>query len=229
MTFAIITDIEGTTSSISFVKEVLFPYARERISSFIRQHATDPLVLEALRDIERISQKSLTLDECNRILLDWIDEDIKATPLKTLQGLIWEEGYTQGHFQGHLYPDAAACLNQWHTQGFCLYVFSSGSIKAQKLLFGHTHEGDLTPLFKDFFDTTTGPKLESSSYQSLSQRIEHRPEKILFLSDIEGELDAALKAGLKTVQLIRDPSLTPSDRHPKARNFHEIHPERLFS
>ena len=219
---AIVTDIEGTTSSISFVKDVLFPYARERIAGFVRQHQHAPEVQKALSDIDALTGNAQNLDDCIQLLCQWIDEDRKATPLKAIQGLIWESGYAMGDFHGHLYPDAHEGLNHWRNLGIPLYVFSSGSIKAQKLLFSHTEFGDLTPWFKGYFDTTTGPKQEASAYAAIAQKIGVSPERILFLSDIEGELDAAATAGLRTCQLIRDPSMPTSDRHPKATGFGEI-------
>ena len=219
---AIVTDIEGTTSSISFVKDVLFPYARERIAGFVRQHQHAPEVQKALSEMEALTGNAQNLDACIQLLCQWIDEDRKATPLKAIQGLIWESGYAKGDFHGHLYQDAYEGLNRWRNLGIPLYVFSSGSIKAQKLLFSHTEFGDLTPWFKGYFDTTTGPKQEASAYVAIAQNIGVSPERILFLSDIEGELDAAASAGFRTCQLIRDRSLSASERHPLATDFSGI-------
>jgi enolase-phosphatase E1 len=219
---AIVTDIEGTTSSISFVKDVLFPYARERMGEFVRSHAHEPQIQSQLEAVNHLAGRTMDLEESIQQLCDWIDEDRKATPLKSLQGLIWEEGYRLGHFHGHMYPDAAAGLQQWHLAGIPLYVFSSGSIKAQKLLFSHTDNGDITPLFSGYFDTTTGPKLESDSYRAIANQIGVPPEGILFLSDIEGELDAAAAAGFMTYQLIRESAMRTSDRHRLAKSFDEI-------
>ena len=229
MNFSILTDIEGTTSSLRFVKEVLFPYAREKLRPFLRDHARHPVVIEAIRDIENQMGGPLSILECSNILESWIDQDVKATSLKAIQGLIWEEGYTLGNFEGHIYPDAAISLRRWHQDGIPLYVFSSGSVQAQKLLFGHTSEGDLTSLFSAFFDTTTGPKLQATSYLEIARKIDRPPVEILFLSDIEGELDAALEAGLKTIQLVRDSASPASLRHPVASSFSEIDPATLFS
>ena len=219
---AIVTDIEGTTSSISFVKDVLFPYARERMGEFVRSHAHEPQIQSQLEAVNHLAGRAMDLEESIQQLCDWIDEDRKATPLKCLQGLIWEEGYRLGHFHGHMYPDATAGLQQWHLAGIPLYVFSSGSIKAQKLLFSHTDDGDITSLFSGYFDTTTGPKLESESYRAIANQIGVPPEGILFLSDIEGELDAAAAAGFMTYQLIRDTTMRTSDRHRLAKSFDEI-------
>lgn len=219
---AIVTDIEGTTSSISFVKDVLFPYARERMGEFVRRHAHEPQIQSQLEAVNHLAGRAMDLEESIQQLCDWIDEDRKATPLKSLQGLIWEEGYRLAHFHGHMYPDATAGLQQWHLAGIPLYVFSSGSIKAQKLLFSHTDNGDITSLFSGYFDTTTGPKLESESYRAIANQIGVPPEGILFLSDIEGELDAAAAAGFMTYQLIRDTTMRTSDRHRLAKSFDEI-------
>lgn len=219
---AVLTDIEGTTSSISFVKDVLFPYARERVAAFVSQNEHVPEVQQALSDVKALTQDAPTLEACIRHLCQWIDEDRKVTPLKAIQGLIWEAGYQHGDFHGHLYPDAHEGLQHWRGLGIPLYVFSSGSVKAQKLLFGHTPYGDLTPWFKGYFDTTTGPKQEASAYSAIAQNIGRSPDRILFLSDIEGELDAAYSAGFKTCQLVRDPTTPASTRHAWVRTFDEI-------
>jgi enolase-phosphatase E1 len=171
---AVVTDIEGTTTSLSFVKDELFPYARARMAAFVRARADDPGVKEALEqaralmaEARGVSPDEMSLEEIIRQLERWIDEDRKITPLKQLQGLIWEQGYRDGELFGHLYPDAVSVLRSWHEQGIALYVYSSGSIHAQKLLFGHTTFGDLTPLFSGYFDTTTGPKQEAESYRRI--------------------------------------------------------------
>lgn len=216
---AILTDIEGTTSSLSFVKDVLFPYARERMADFVRQHAHEPAVqaqLQALRE-----QAGADMDENQVIaqLLRWIDEDQKITPLKALQGMIWETGYRQGHFTGHVYADAARRLKQWHAQGIPLYVYSSGSVPAQQLLFAHTDFGDLTPLFSGYFDTTVGGKREPASYQAIADAIAIEAGCILFLSDIEAELDAARAAGMQTCWLVRDAQPDPQAVHRQVHDF----------
>lgn len=156
---AILTDIEGTTSSLSFVKDVLFPYSRERMADFVRRHGQEPAVRLLLDEVARLAGVNHTDD--NRIteqLVRWIDEDQKITPLKALQGMIWEEGYRRGDFKGHVYEDAVRNLRRWQERGIRLYVYSSGSVQAQKLLFGHTGYGDLTPLFSGYFDTAVGGK-----------------------------------------------------------------------
>lgn len=200
---AIITDIEGTTSSLSFVKDVLFPYAREHMTNFVRTHAHDHDVRRLLDEVATITHVS-TDNEVIEQLLRWMNEDKKITPLKILQGLIWEQGYKRGDFTGHVYADAVRNLKTWHAQGKRLYVFSSGSVHAQKLLFAHTEYGDLTPLFSGYFDTTVGSKKEAISYQKIAQIIELPPQRILFLSDIKEELDAAQLSGMQTVWLLRD-------------------------
>jgi enolase-phosphatase E1 len=219
---AILTDIEGTTSSLSFVKDVLFPYARERMGEFIRQHAKDPAVQRELDEVRRISGKKLTDAEVIDQLTRWIDEDRKITPLKNLQGMIWEDGYRQGDFKGHVYHDAVRQLRNWRRQGISIYVFSSGSVQAQKLLFTHTEYGDLTPLFSGYFDTTIGNKREAGSYRKIAEAIGTKPDEILFLSDIIEELDAARAAGMQVIGLVREgvPDLRSAYR--QVRNFDEI-------
>lgn len=218
---AVLTDIEGTTSSLSFVKDVLFPYARAHLSDFVRAHARDPEVAKLLDDARRAAGEPLENEALVAHLIRWIDEDLKVTPLKALQGLIWEAGYQRGDFTGHIYLDAVQALRAWHARGLRLYVFSSGSVKAQKLLFAHTDHGDLTPLFTGYFDTVTGPKRESQAYQHIAQTIGLPPAEILFLSDIPEELDAARTVGMQTCLLARDGTPSTGD-HPVARNFDEI-------
>ena len=187
---AILTDIEGTTSSIAFVTETLFPYARARMANYVAGHP------ETVVDVPG--------DDPVATLLGWMDVDAKETPLKTLQGLIWAEGYADGTLQGHVYPDAVAGLRRWHAAGLALYVFSSGSIAAQKLIFGHSVAGDLTPLFSGYFDTTTGPKRAAASYAKIADAIGLSVGDILFLSDTPVEIAAARDAGMAALLIDRD-------------------------
>jgi enolase-phosphatase E1 len=210
---AILTDIEGTTTPISFVHRVLFPYARARLPQFCAQpHA----VLDAVAE-QNPGRPVL------ETLLAWMDADAKVTPLKTIQGLIWAEGYATGELIGDLYADVPPALRRWSKAGLRLYVYSSGSEASQKLIFGHTTEGDLTPLFQGFFDTRVGPKRESASYQAICRGANVAAAEFLFLSDIEAELDAAAAAGLRTCQLVRPQDATPaSARHPNAGDFDAV-------
>jgi enolase-phosphatase E1 len=186
---AILTDIEGTTSSIAFVADVLFPYARARLADYVAAHPAETAQILAEVAASEPGDPVATL-------LRWIDEDRKATPLKALQGMIWSDGYASGAFRGHIYPDAVAGLQRWHAAGIALYVFSSGSVPAQKLLFGHSEAGDLTPLFSGYFDTTTGPKREAASYAKIAEAIGIAPADVLFLSDTPEEVAAARGAGM---------------------------------
>lgn len=219
---AVVTDIEGTTSSLSFVKEVLFPYARQHLARYVATHAQDPEVRRLLDDVRR--EAGTGLDDAGVVaqLEHWIDADSKATPLKSLQGLIWEAGYRNGDFKGHIYADAAAQLRAWHARGLQLYVYSSGSVYAQKLLFGHSEAGDLTPLFSGYYDTHIGAKREAASYRAIVTDIGLPPAEILFLSDLVEELDAARAAGLRTLQLVRAGALDPNAPHRQVRDFDAI-------
>lgn len=178
---AILTDIEGTTSSLSFVHETLFPYARARLPAYVAEHGGD------------LAQ-----------LLAWMDADAKVTELKDIQGRIWAEGYGTGELTGHLYPDSAEALRRWHDDGLKLAVFSSGSVAAQKLIFGHSDQGDLSPLFSGWFDTTTGPKREALSYLLIADALGVSPADMLFLSDIAAETDAAKAAGMRAMLIDRE-------------------------
>lgn len=219
---AIVTDIEGTTSSLSFVKDVLFPYARARTAEFVRAHVTDPTVRKELDAVRGLAGKDLGTEEIVAQLIRWIDEDKKVTPLKALQGMIWEDGYKKGAFKGHLYEDAVRNLRRWLAQGIRLYVFSSGSVQAQKLLFGYSDFGDLAPLFSGYFDTTIGNKREADAYRKIAAAISLPPEEILFLSDIREELDAARAAGMQTLWLVRDGTPDPAAAHRQIRDFDAI-------
>lgn len=221
---AILTDIEGTTSSISFVKDVLFPYAREHLRAYVENHANDPEVGHWLSEAAREAE----LDEADTesiitTLIHWIDIDRKATPLKALQGMIWKDGYTSGAYRAHMYPEVADCLRAWHQQGIRLYVYSSGSVPAQKLLFGYSEAGDLSDLFSGWFDTRVGHKRETASYRAIAETIGLPANDILFLSDIIEELDAAAEAGMRTTQLCRPPTACRAGgRHPCVADFEAI-------
>ncbi len=220
---AVLTDIEGTTSSLSFVKDVLFPYARAHLAAFVRDHAQDHDVVAQLDAACReAGDPALSQEAVIDRLIAWIDQDRKITPLKALQGMIWENGYRNGDFQGHIYADAEQVLRDWHSRGLVLYVYSSGSVQAQKLLFAHTAFGDLTPLFDGYFDTTVGGKLDAGSYRAIAAAIGVAPVEILFLSDVKAELDAAAAAGCRTVWLVRDDSPDPQAAYRQARDFREI-------
>jgi len=220
---AIVTDIEGTTSSLSFVKEVLFPYAREHLGSYIREHSDEQAVIEQLQAAALAAgTRDTGLEAIIAILCRWIDEDQKLTPLKALQGMVWEQGYRNGDFHGHVYADVEPVLRRWHEQGLVLAVYSSGSVQAQKRLFGHTEAGNLTPLFSAYFDTRVGPKGEAGSYQRITESLAINAHEILFLSDIDTELEAAQSAGLQTWQLVRDGDINADVPYRQARNFEEI-------
>jgi len=207
---AILTDIEGTTSSISFVKDVLFPYARQRLPAFVATHTDKPEVQHWLHETAKeAGLVSASQHELVALLQHWIDEDRKATPLKALQGLVWEDGYRSGEFQAHVYADVAPKLRAWKQKGLDLYVYSSGSVTAQKLFFGFSEAGDLTSLFSGFFDTETGPKRDANSYRSIAIAIGQPADAVLFLSDVVEELDAAQNAGMKTTLLARAPATCP--------------------
>jgi len=220
---AIVTDIEGTTSSLSFVKDVLFPYARAKIPAYLQQHAGEPEVRQILTEVDDLAGGGLSLSQQTQQFIAWIDQDQKITPLKSLQGMVWRDGYRQGAFKGHIYPDAAKYLQSWKQAGLALYVYSSGSVEAQQLLFGYSEFGDLTPLFSGYFDTRIGGKREAASYQAIAERIGLPAERILFLSDIEAELDAARAAHLRTYWLVREQSVDAAAAHPQAADFAGIH------
>ena len=219
---AIVTDIEGTTSSIDFVHQELFPYARKHMRSFLQTHGRLPEVAAQLHEVAQIEGRQLAVEDAADVLDRWIAEDRKVTPLKALQGMIWKVGYENGELKGHVYPDTPKYLRAWFEAGIKLYVYSSGSVEAQKLIFGHTAYGDLTPLFSGYFDTRIGGKREPASYQKILGETNTVADAVLFLSDVGEELDAARQAGLRTFQLLRDEKARPAPVHPQARSFADV-------
>jgi enolase-phosphatase E1 len=219
----ILTDIEGTTSAIAFVKETLFPFAEAELDAFLDARQDEPEVAAILAAVRAAAPG----EEPRTALRRWMAEDAKVTPLKTLQGLIWQTGFADGRLKGHLWPDVAPCLRAWAQAGLRLAVYSSGSVGAQRLLFGHSEAGDLTPLFAGFFDTKVGGKRDAASYAAIAAELVLPPGGILFLSDVAEELDAAAASGLQTCQLVRAADGTaPSGRHPEAPDFPTV--ARLF-
>ncbi len=225
---AILTDIEGTTSSISFVHTVLFPYAARELPAFVRAHGNEPEVRQWL-DNAALDIGGVVSDDCIvELLQGWIREDRKHPALKALQGMIWKDGYERGEYRAHVYPDAVEALRRWKSECIALYVYSSGSVPAQKLLFGHCDAGDLTPLFSGWFDTAVGGKREAASYRRIAEEIDIPPGEILFLSDVVAELDAAHDAGMFTTLLDRRDDY-PQPRtgeaahgHPRVESFAQI-------
>ena len=213
----ILTDIEGTTTSIAFVHDVLFPYARQRMREFLRSSATSPEIGEIVSGLQSKFELQ-TLDDVASLLDRWMTEDKKETELKLLQGMLWRHGYEVGDFTGHVYPDVAPALERWRAQGLKLAVYSSGSVAAQKLLFGCSDVGDLDIHFEANFDTGIGHKRESNSYRTIVEELESPPDQILFLSDIGAELQAAKEVGLSVLQLMRSGN-TRDTRFEAVENF----------
>ncbi len=199
----ILTDIEGTTSSISFVRDVLFPYARRALPGFVREHGNEPEVRRWLDQVAMENGGVCSDDMIVETLQGWIDEDRKHTALKALQGMVWDAGYRNADFTAPLYPDVAPALRAWHDAGHPLAVYSSGSVPAQKLLFAHTDAGDLAGMFTAWFDTAVGHKRDADSYRRIAADYGGNAGDIVFLSDIVEELDAARDAGMRTVLLDR--------------------------
>ncbi len=198
---------------------MLFPYARDRMAELLAAHGAEPAVAAELAEVRRLVPGQPELDT----LLHWIDTDAKITPLKSLQGMIWNQGYADGSLRGDVYPDVAPCLRLWSSIGVRLAVFSSGSVPAQKLIFGHSVAGDLTGLFGGFFDTRVGGKRDPDSYGRLSIALGLPAAEVLFLSDVEAELDAAAAAGMRTCQLVRaEDGTVATDRHAVAEDFRAV-------
>ena len=225
---AIVTDIEGTTSSIRFVKDILFVYAEQFLADFVRKHKEERDVARQLRAISENTGIALKdTDAMIAQLHEWMREDAKVTELKALQGMVWEMGYQRGEYQAHIYPDVPDKLREWRDADINLYVYSSGSEKAQRLFFRYSSFGDLRLLFAGYFDTTVGAKRDVESYRNLAAQVALDPKDMLFLSDIEEELDAAAEAGMRTTWVIRPQESTVDvskikSQHPIVTSFSEI-------
>lgn len=217
----IILDIEGTTTSISFVYDVLFPFAREHVASFLESHWSAPGVQADVGELKAqyVRDREAGLDPPEVVdaktaaanVLWQMDSDRKTTGLKSLQGKIWQSGYEDGRLKGHVYSDVPEALAKWTKRGCEVYIYSSGSIAAQKLIFGHSEAGDLCPMLSGYFDTTTGPKREHESYQKICAQI--GGEHVLFATDVLAEAQAASHAGLDVVVMVRpgNPDQGPHD------------------
>ncbi len=204
MVKVILVDIEGTISPISFVKEVMFPYSKEKLEKFLKENFNRPEIKSIISEIEKLEGKKLELDEVVNILKKWIDEDKKITPLKELQGYIWEEGFKSGELKAPIYEDAYKKLKEWKDKGYKVYIYSSGSVKAQKLFFSHSKYGNVLNLFDGHFDTKIGNKKDKNSYIKIAKEIGVKPEEILFLSDSLEEVTAGKEAGLNVIKVSRE-------------------------
>lgn len=202
---AVVLDIEGTTSSTGFVHETLYPYSAERFGPWIAAHASEPEVAQQIDAVRRLSgEPNATPDRVVWWLHHWLAGDEKVTPLKAFQGWIWAEGFAAGALVSHFFDDAIPAMRRWHDAGLTLYIFSSGSVSAQRAWFGNTPDGDLLPLLSGHFDTeNSGPKREPSSYEAITAAIGFAPRETVFLSDLVAELDAARAAGWHTVGVRR--------------------------
>lgn len=200
-------DIEGTTTDINFVHKVLFPYSEKCLEQFVLHHQTHPVVMAAIQKVRDTvweeEQKKLGLYEVIAKLQQWIKADRKHGALKDIQGLIWDVGYSRNDFKGHVYPDVLPFFKKILDKGMKVGIYSSGSVHAQKLIFGYSVEGDMTPLISYYFDTKVGGKREVSSYENIAREVNLKPEEIHFFSDIPEELRAADKAGMGVTHVLR--------------------------
>ena len=226
----ILLDVEGTTSSIAFVYDVLFTHARRHVAGFVESHRDEAAVREAVDLLARTAGTTVDLDtaegrsRATLAALDLMDRDVKDTGLKLLQGMIWRHGFEGGDLVAHVYDDVPPALAAWNDSGIDVRIYSSGSVEAQKLFFGHTAAGDLTPLLRGHYDTTTGPKREPASYSAIAADMGLAPREILFLSDVGAELDAARAAGMATGLAIRPGNRDPGGvfAHDPLHSFAEI-------
>jgi enolase-phosphatase E1 len=239
-TKCILLDIEGTTTPIDFVYRTLFPFARMHVKDYLARHWNSPDVQQDIADLRAEQAADIRLGHIPPIIhegddelqlksvaayVHWLmDRDRKSTPLKSLQGKIWEEGYRTGELLSQVFDDVPAALNRWQDEGKRICIYSSGSVLAQKLLLSHTAAGDLTPLISGYFDTTIGAKKETDSYRRIAAHLQFLPEEITFVSDVIAELDAARDAGLQGVLSVRPGNhpQPPSDAYKIIRTFAEL-------
>jgi enolase-phosphatase E1 len=230
---ALVLDVEGTTTPVAFVYQVLFPYAHARMGEYLARNYADAGVQDEVRGLGRDHAADLAAGrrppewkeapDAAAAYARWLmDQDRKATALKSLQGRIWEEGFRAGDLVGQVYDDVPRALARWSAAGRAIAIFSSGSVLAQKLLFGHTTAGDLTPYLLAYFDTTTGAKREAESYRRIAAALGVLPEGILFVSDVAEELDAARTAGFDTALSVREGPAPPAPAHRVLRSFDEL-------
>ena len=222
----VVLDIEGTTTPVSFVFDVLFPYARTHLRDFLETHGPSGLLAEVDRllreehaeDVRRgDSPPPLPADVSSGNAVDlepyvlWLmDRDRKSPGLKLLQGLIWQGGFADGSLRGEIFPDVAPALDRWRSREIDVAIYSSGSVLAQRLIFGHTASGDLTPRISQFFDATIGPKRSADSYRQIAAELNRAPNELLFLSDVHAELLAARAAGFKAMLCVRPGNPEPA-------------------
>lgn len=223
----VVVDIEGTTSASAFVFDVLFPYAAERFPAWLDEHAG-----EAARDriVAAVVSEAGLADPSDETVVatlrTWVAEDRKATPLKELQGLIWQQGFADGELVSDFFPDALAALSQWHDAGLPISVYSSGSVLAQRNWYAHSPQGDLTDWIAGYYDTANaGPKRESGSYRAIAEAIGVEPNRLLFCSDVVAELDAAREARWQVVRVRRpgEPHSVENSAYPEVAAMTDIH------
>ena len=219
---AVLLDIEGTTTAISFVTDVLFPYAAKAIPDFLAQRgedpavraATDAILADATADERALARHSAVIAVVRRQMAG----DVKATGLKALQGLVWQHGYEAGAIKGHVYADVPTCFAAWKKSGRPVAIYSSGSVLAQRLIFGYSEAGDLTPCIVGYYDTTSGPKREAASYATIAKAWGRAPASITFGTDQPAEADAARAAGMNAVVIMR-----PGNAPLPANLAHPVH------
>jgi enolase-phosphatase E1 len=223
---AILLDIEGTTTPIAFVHDVLFSYARDHVREFLAANpSAEDIALLRQEHANDVSDAPPLTDKIESIAayVEWlISIDRKSTALKSLQGKIWRQGYEDGSLKSQVYADVLPAFERWRERGLRINIFSSGSVLAQQLLFAHTEDGDLTPFIDSYFDTKVGKKGEAESYRKIAEAIGLEPQQILFISDVTAELDAATQAGMETLLSIRPGNSEQPQLYPSIRTFDTI-------
>jgi enolase-phosphatase E1 len=222
----ILLDIEGTTTPIDFVTKTLFPYASRKIDSFLRENSQDQAVRTLIAELRNQQQEDAAELKSAVAYCRWlIEKDSKCTPLKALQGMIWQAGYASGELHGQVYPDVPRAFERWRRQKREIAIYSSGSVLAQRLLFQSTAFGDLTVFIRDYFDTHTGAKLEPASYEKIANSLANVVDEVLFISDAVKEAEASQAAGMRSLLCDRaKSSVAPAADAVAIHSFDEVFP-----
>ena len=239
---SVLLDIEGTTTPIDFVYNILFPYVREHVKPYLEEHLASTEVQADIRDLLQVNAQDtrrglnppliegpaeqVSLDAVEAYVRWLMDHDRKTTPLKSIQGKIWDQGYRRGELRSQVFEDVPRAFKRWRDQGKTICIYSSGSVLAQKLLFANTEAGDLTPSIGGYFDTNIGAKKAPESYRRIAAELKQQSSAVLFASDVTAELDAAASAGFQTLLCVRPGNhpQSPASQHAVVNTFDEVFP-----
>lgn len=236
----ILFDIGGTITSISFVKDKLFGYVRENVRNYLNQKFDEEVVQSDIKDLLEESKevknnfdlktinKSEVIRQVEEIVIRLMDGDKKFSSLQKLQGHMFEDAFQSKSVTTEFFPDVLKSIRRLKDLNKRVCIYSSGSVFAQKLLFSHTSEGDITHLITSFYDTTTGSKVETDSYKNICSSEKVEPGEVLFLTDMMNEAVPARIAGCGVVVVLREGNLPISEEERNSfKSFNSL--EELFT